>query len=92
MITKRGKINYFVDIVLLFSFLIAGITGIIKFGTFLRAIGINLNYAELPMRTISLWHDWAGLIMVLFVFIHLVLHFRWLVVMTKEIFFKKNEK
>jgi len=87
---EKNKIKYFVDVGLLISFILVVVTGIIKFGTLLRAIGINLNYKELPMSQISLIHDWSGVFMVVFVLVHLILNIDWIISTTKD-FFKKKE-
>ena len=86
----KNKIKYVIDIGLLISFILVVITGIVKFGTLLRAIGINLDYKELPMSQISLVHDWSGIFMALFVLIHLILNIDWIISTTKS-FFKKKE-
>jgi len=70
------------------SFIICFITGIFKFP------GIT-NYFRIIYMTISASqmariHDWSGFIMGLTVLIHLIVHWKWIVVMTKNIF-KKNE-
>ncbi len=86
----KNRIKYFIDIGLLISFLIVTVTGLVKFGTLLRAVGINLTYSELPMKTISLWHDWSGAVLAFLVLIHLILNFDWIISTTK-CFFKKKE-
>lgn len=88
----KNKIKYFVDIGMFTSFILVFVTGIIKFGKFLKAIGINLNYKELPMKEITMIHDWSGVFMGIFILVHLILNFDWIVSTTKEFFCKKNEK
>ena len=87
----ENKIKYFVDIGLFISFILVFVTGVIKFGKLLRAIGINLNYAELPMHEISIVHDWSGVFMGILVLIHLILNFDWIIATTKDLFKKKSE-
>ena len=92
---EKNKIKYFVDIGLIISFLLVFVTGIIKFGKLLRAIGIDLNYKELPMSEITAIHDWSGVFMGLLILIHLILNFDWIISCSKELFKKKvceNEK
>lgn len=79
--------KYVVDVGLAVSFLVAFVTGVIKFPGLLRAFGIH--FTQLPMREISTAHDWAGLIMAILVFVHLVQHWAWIVGMTRRIFIKK---
>ncbi len=86
----KNKIKYFVDVGLLISFLIVTVTGFVKFGTLLRTVGINLEYSELPMKAISAWHDWSGVVLAFLVLVHLILNFDWIVATTKD-FFKKKE-
>jgi len=87
----KDKIKYFVDVGLLISFILVFVTGVIKFGKLLRTIGINLNYAELPMHEISIVHDWSGVFIGVFVLIHLILNFNWIIATTKDLFKKKSE-
>lgn len=35
-------------------------------------------------------HDWAGLVMIIAALIHIVLHWEWIVITTKNFFSKKN--
>ena len=88
---NKLKIRYAVDVGLLISFLIVVVTGIMKFGKFLGMLGINPNYASMPMASISAWHNWSGLAMAALVLIHLGFNFRWLVSTTKCLF-KKDKK
>ena len=78
----RARLNYLVDVVLLISFFISGLTGYIlmEFGqeTF---VGNN--------ETLNL-HKLSGQIMVLAIFIHLLLHWKWMVTMTQNIFSRKR--
>ena len=85
---ERNKINYFIDIGLVITFLLFFITGIFKFPQ-LSNIFTGV-FRIIPYRTLSKIHDWSGLIMGLLVLVHLTLHFRWLVAMTKNVFKKKE--
>lgn len=87
---NKQLFNYIVDVGLFFSFIIAGLTGILKFPRLLPALGIR--YSDLPTRLFTVLHDWAGLIMVVLVIIHLVLHWNWIVVMTKRYFGRKKQQ
>lgn len=72
----RVRFNYWIDILLLISFVISAISG------FVLKVGTN-RVVWLP------WHTISSFVMVLLVLIHLVLHFRWLKVMTVSLFKKK---
>ncbi len=86
---ERSKLNYLIDIGLAISFLTVFIMGIIKWPGLLNKFGVNVK--NLPYKHISLIDDWAGLIMGILVFVHLILHWKWIVVMTKKIF-KRERK
>ena len=88
----KNKAKYFIDIGLLVSFLIALVTGIVKFRKFLGIFGISLNYAEMPMSVISAWHDWSGLAIGILVLAHLILNFDWIIAMTKDFLGIKNDR
>jgi hypothetical protein len=50
----------------------------------------GVNVKELPWREISKVHDWAGVVMGILVFVHIVQNWSWMVAMTKKMF--KNEE
>ncbi|MEM4263638.1 MAG: DUF4405 domain-containing protein [Candidatus Woesearchaeota archaeon] len=75
----RIKLNYFVDLGLAVSFVITAVTGILKFPAFGGRA-----------RDFMLLHDWAGIALAAFVLLHLILHWNWMVCMTKGFFKKKK--
>lgn len=87
----KSKINYFVDILALISFLITGITGLIIF--FFLPGGIRQGgYQEflgITKVTFVQFHNYSGILMVVLVLIHFILHWDWIVCMTKNLFKKK---
>lgn len=79
----QGKtLRYLVDLGLLICFCLIAVTGLIKFMTLYRWFGVN--NLLLPNYQISVIHDWTGLVIIMLILIHLALHFRWLVGMTKR--------
>ncbi len=84
---NRAKLNYWIDIALAVSFFLCFITGIIKWPGLVKIIG-PLAYRTLHVRNISMLHDWSGLVMGLLVMIHLALHWKWIVSVTKSMFNK----
>ena len=86
----RAQIKYIVDVGLAVSFLLCFITGVIKFPGFIRAIGFT--HRVLPMRDLTLIHDWTGILMGLLVAVHLILNYRWIITMTRQIFGKKRSR
>lgn len=91
---KRGlalqtKINWLIDATLFISALIATITGI--YFLFLPSGGYrggrNLYYGITILFDRHTWddlHTWFGLAMIAIVTIHLTIHWRWIVTMTKH--------
>ena len=87
---NRTKLNYWIDVGLALSFFTCFITGLIKWPGLVRVIGTSA-YKIIHVKNISMLHDWSGLIMGLLVIIHLALHWKWIVVVTKSMF-KRGEK
>ena len=84
------KLNYWINIGLMISFFVCFITGLIKWPGIIRIIGTSA-YNVIRFKNISLLHDWSGLIMSLLVLAHLVLNWKWMVMVTKKVF-KTKEK
>lgn len=73
---NKAKINFLVNIGMAVSFFIVAVTGILKLPAFGRA------------RDFMLLHDWAGIALMIFVFLHLVLHWSWIKFMAKRCVFR----
>ena len=80
----RTRLNYIVDLALAISFFASFTTGLIRFPGLLQFVGIS--YRWLPMLLIIVVHEWSGVAMGIFAGIHLALHWRWIVAVTKSIF------
>ena len=87
---EQTKINYLVNLVMGAAFVLVAVTGLMKFPGILRFFGIRS--INLPIGRISQIHDWSGIVLAVFVLIHLVLHWKWIFCMTKGMFIKKGEK
>jgi hypothetical protein len=90
---EKSKINYFIDLLMLISFVINSFTGLIIF--FFLPTGIRRGgYQEFLGIIKQNWvdvHNWSGILFLLLVVIHLILHWNWIVSKTKS-FIKKEEK
>ncbi len=79
---KRSRLNYIVDIVIALSFIALAVTGLLKYQ---RVIHF---FAErdiiLPANGITQVHRWSGAVLTAGAVLHLVLHWKWLVNMTKK--------
>ncbi len=82
----QTKLTYWVDIGLAISFILCGLTGIIKFRLFTNYF--DFIFRALGIRLISLIHDWSGIVLALLVLVHLIIHWRWLITETKDLFKK----
>jgi len=82
---RRTMLNYWIDVGLFISFIICFVTGLIKWPGIIKIIGVSA-YKVLHVPNISTLHDWSGLVMGILVLIHLVLHWEWIVCVTKSIF------
>ena len=72
-----SKINYWVDVGLLISFLLVAITGVMKM---------------FNSRQLWVLHDWSGIAMGTLVLVHLFLHRHWMMEITKDILKKEKIK
>lgn len=94
---NKAKINYIIDVIIGIGFLASAITGIVLLlnGSGGYQGGRNPRFvSEVIIISRSAWnslHTWSSVIMVIGVFAHLVLHWRWIVSMTKRLF-KHSER
>jgi len=90
---EKTKINYYIDVLMLISFIINAITGLIIF--FFLPTGVKRgSYQEFLGIIKQNWldvHNWSGLLLLLIVVIHLILHWNWIVCMTKSFIQKKKK-
>jgi hypothetical protein len=91
---NRNKINYTVDMLALVTFVITAISGLAIY--FFMPEGVRRGgFQEFMGITKNTWvsvHDVVGIIFILLVLLHFILHWQWLVSMTKSIFAGKDEK
>lgn len=57
-------------IAMILCFIIVALTGVLKFRELLRPF--NIPYDKLPMKQVSILHDWTGIILILLIFMHFV--------------------
>lgn len=83
--------NYIVDSLMIISFLVTAITGLVIF--FFLPSGVRQGaFLRIARRTWSVAHDWSGIIFIILVIVHFILHWNWVVSMTKNAFSKKNKE
>ena len=87
---KKSTVNYIIDIVIGLGFLVSAITGIFLF--FNTSGGYQGGRNEQYFIR-ALWmdiHTWSSIIMTVGVTAHLILHWNWMVCMTRKLFSQKN--
>jgi hypothetical protein len=83
-------IKWCVDLAMGITFLCCAVTGIFKFTLLMRAFG--LTGIVLPLALMSDIHDWTGIILCLFVAVHLFLNRAWILAMTRKVLAGKPDK
>ena len=86
--TGKGRLNYFIDCGLIITALLSFSTGVIKFPEWTRFF--RDVFLIVPASTLSQIHDISGMVIGLLVLEHIVLHWNWIVAMTKSIFSGKD--
>lgn len=90
---SKLKTKYIIDLITFISFIITIITGLaIKFfmPSGIRQAGQQIFLGITRHSWIEI-HDWAGIIMIIFALIHVIMYWKMFTCMTKN-FFKKNEE
>ena len=96
---NKAKINYFVDLAIGIGFIVSAISGIILLiaggsGGYQGGRNPAFNQAIFLFARFT-WkdiHNWSSLIMTAGVLGHLILHWNWLICMTKNLFKKKRQQ
>jgi cytochrome b subunit of formate dehydrogenase len=83
-------LKWSVDLALGITFVICFVTGLLKFPLLLQMTG--LYRLVLPSALISDLHDWSGILLGLFVLVHLYLNRVWIIAMTKNVLGKPLQK
>jgi hypothetical protein len=88
---SKAKLNYLLDVVIGLAFVLSGVTGVafLLMGSGGYQGGRNSNFATsllgISRTTWSDLHTWASLVMIAGVGVHLVLHWKWIVCVTRQI-------
>ena len=77
-----------VDKILLIIFLIVGITGIIIFPDFLNIFGLNIN--DLPKVELYKYHNWFGLLLLIYTTIHIIIYRIFIINSLKKLIIRDN--
>ena len=93
----KAKVNYWVDIIIAVAFVLSLVSGLTLYlgpsGGYQG--GRNPAYGQtillLSHHAWSELHTWSSIAMAAGAFVHLVLHWNWLVCMTRNIFIKRKK-
>jgi len=88
----KVKLNYFIDSLLAVSFFVVAATGLIIF--FFLPEGVRRGGCQeflgiIKQNYINI-HNWSGILFIILVAVHLVLHWQWIACITRSLL-KKNE-
>lgn len=91
---EKPKLNYIIDFLMALSFIVTAITALVIFFFLPSGVkqGSYRTFLGIIKGTWSTVHDWSGIIFIILVMIHFILHWNWVVCMTKNIFSKKNNE
>ena len=94
---SKGKIHYWIDVVIAIGFLLSAVSGLVLLiagssggyqgGRNPRYLQTILFMAREGWKTL---HNWSSLVMIAGVALHLALHTRWLISMTRNLFKRTN--
>jgi len=91
---EKTKINYVIDFLMIISFIVTAITGLVIF--FFLPSGLKQGgyqtFLGIIKTTWSAVHDWSGIIFIILIIVHFILHWNWIISMTKNIFSNKNKE
>ncbi|MEM3405412.1 MAG: DUF4405 domain-containing protein [Candidatus Pacearchaeota archaeon] len=91
---EKIKLNYIIDFLMGIFFIITFITALVIF--FFFSCGMNYGdhkiFLGIKKRVLLNFHNYSVIIFFILVIIHFILHWKWIVCMTKNIFYKKNYK
>ena len=81
--------NYFLDAFMGVIFAACLLTGLVFFPGLLEALGVK--FSAIPVQLLRTVHEWTGLIVGLFVIIHIALHWQWVANVTRSVFGRKTD-
>jgi len=88
---KKNTLNYIVDILMTIAFVITAISGLVIFFFLPSGVkqGSYQTFLGIIKGTWSTIHDRSGILFILLGLIHFILHWNWIVAMTKNLSKKK---
>jgi cytochrome b subunit of formate dehydrogenase len=91
---EKASLNYWIDILLVICLIVVAISGLVLYLAFVSGepkIGRTVTFLGTHKSDWQPWHNYFGLAMLVLLILHLILHFGWLMSMTKSLFDKKEK-
>ncbi|MEM3499381.1 MAG: DUF4405 domain-containing protein [Candidatus Bilamarchaeaceae archaeon] len=87
------KINYFIDLLMVILFIAVSLSGLIIF-FFLPSgsgwYGVKYFFG-IPRHNIVDIHNWSGFALIVLITAHIILHYKWIIETTKNLFKQENK-
>ncbi len=89
---KRAELNYWIDVLLVICLIVVAISGLVLFFAFTSGqpgVGRSVTFMGTHKSDWQPWHNIFGLVMTVLMVLHLIMHFNFMKVMTKNLFKSK---
>ena len=83
MAISKNTVNYILNWIAFIFGLVLLVTGIIRFSNILAFIVINIG--PVNVQLMNFIHRWSGVIVGAVIFVHIILHWRWIFKTTKNL-------
>jgi hypothetical protein len=87
----KNKLNYWIDMALVICLIVVATTGLVLYFAFVSGApgqGRSITFLGTYKSSWLPWHTYFGLTMIVLMILHLVLHLKWLTIMTLNMFKK----
>ncbi len=89
---NKNKLNYVVDILMVLFSLIVAVSGLIIFFFLPEGVrqGGYQEFMGITKKVFWGWHNWSGIILILLIVLHFIIHWNWLAINIKNLFESKD--
>jgi hypothetical protein len=89
---NRAKLNYWVDVSIGIAFVLGAVSGLVFLLPANPDSGLNSGVLGVSYQVWDQVHTWSSLVMIAGVAMHLVLHWKWIIAMTKRMLPKMKQR
>ncbi len=91
---KMTNVNYVVDVLLAVCLVVVAVTGLAVFLFMPEGVrqGGLQEFVGVQKTVWTSVHNWTGILMVALMLVHFILHWNWLVCMTRNVFSRKPKE